>query len=132
MTWSKPPTGFIPVVESEVSKTQRAVALQALTGVVERSPVDEGRFRSNNILSVGRPFTQQTNDDTNTAPQGSRVGQGYTEGVKRLADIKTPYTIIFIQNNLPYSERLEAGYSGQAPTGVYSVTFDAIRAGLGQ
>lgn len=126
MTWSKPPTGFIPVVEGEVSKTQRAIALQALTGVVERSPVDEGRFRANNQLSVGRELTG--NKDAADKDGAATI----SEGVSALGGETNPYTIIFIQNNLPYSERLEAGYSGQAPTGVYSVTFDAIRAGLGQ
>lgn len=126
MSWSRPPTGFRSDIEAELSKQSRAIGLQMLTGVVERSPVDEGRFRANNVLSVDSADLSQSDA---TDKNGSST---ISAGAGTLSQARNPYQIIYIQNNLPYAERLENGYSDQAPAGVYQVTFDAILAGLGQ
>ena len=126
MTWSKPPSGFTGAVEQELNKQSRAIALQALTGVVEQSPVDEGRFRGNNIVSVDSADLSQS--ETTDATGAATI----EAGASTINSARNPYQIIYVQNNLPYAEELERGSSQQAPAGVYSVTFDAILAGLGQ
>ena len=35
-------------------------------------------------------------------------------------------SLIYIQNNQPYAERLENGWSDQAPQGIYKTTFTYI------
>lgn len=70
-------------------------------------------------MSIGSPdYSEPAEPDkvgTKTIQQGSAViAQG------------KPYSVIYIQSNLPYSERLENGHSQQAPTGVYANAFHGV------
>ncbi|MGQ7247595.1 hypothetical protein ACUN9Y_09670 [Halomonas sp. V046] len=118
--WSKSLSGFSRQVESDQNKRLRATALQALTGVIERSPVDTGAFRGNNIVSVGQP--------QNTYNLEATGDYNLQQGEVRLSRVTGAFEVIYIQNNLPYSEELEGGSSTQAPAGVYAITFDNLRA----
>lgn len=137
MGWKRRPTGFIPVAEGELNAMTRAIALQALTGVIEMSPVGNpdnwkypappgyvgGAFRGNHTVSVN------TVDPSYDTAKIDDTGQATTAaGASKIGVARNPYQIIYIQNNLPYSEKLESGYSEQAPHGVYQVTFDSLRA----
>lgn len=117
--WSTPPSLFTGLVEEALAQRVRVIALALLNEIVLRSPVDTGRFRGNNIVSVGAPvYTSSTNVDpsgSDTIQQGLRV----TTGLE-------PYTQVFIQNNLVYSVELERGHSKQAPSGVYEVSFHSV------
>lgn len=123
MGWKRRPTGFIPVAEGELNAMTRAIALQALTGVIERSPVDSGAFRGNHLVSVN---VVDPSYDTTRVDKAGEVA--LAAGASKINSAGSPYQIIRVQNNLPYSERLEDGYSAQAPNGVYQVTFDSLRA----
>ena len=118
--WSKSLSGFAREVEAEQNKRLRATDLQALNGVIERSPVDTGAFRGNNWLTVG-----ERDDGYNLDANGIYNQQ---QANARLAAIKSGFEVIYIQNNLPYAEKLENGSSTQAPAGVYAITFDNLRA----
>jgi len=117
--WSTPPSAFAGVVEEQLAQRVRVIALAMLNEIVLRSPVDTGRFRGNNIVSVGAPvFTSNANFDptgSETIQQGARI----TTGLE-------PYTQVFIQNNLPYATALEDGHSQQAPGGIYAVSFNGV------
>lgn len=120
--WSKRPTGFAREVEKTQNRRLRAVALQAFEGVIERSPVDTGAFRGNNVLSVG-----QRNDGYNMEATGVYNQQ---QASLRLDRITGPFEVVYIQNNLPYAGELENGSSKQAPQGVYAITFNDLKEGL--
>ena len=121
MSWSRPPSGFGQHVRSEVTKQRNALALQVLTGVIERSPVDTGRFRGNNMVSVGSPNEEFDEGAADASGQATLArGQAVILGANR------PFEIIYVQNSLPYSESLESGHSDQAPAGVYEVTINSI------
>ena len=117
--WSTPPSLFVGMVEDQLTLRVRTIALDMLTEIVAKSPVDTGRFRGNNIVSVGAPvFTSNANFDptgSETIQQGARI----TTGLE-------PYTLVFIQNNLPYATALEDGHSQQAPGGIYAVSFNGV------
>jgi len=117
--WSTPPSAFAGVVEEQLAQRVRVIALAMLNEIVLRSPVDTGRFRGNNIVSVGSPvYTSNANVDptgSETIQQGARI----TTGLE-------PYTLVFIQNNLPYATALEDGHSQQAPGGIYAVSFNGV------
>lgn len=117
--WSFPPSAFAAQIDEEVSKQVRTIALALLNEIVQRSPVDTGRFRGNNIVSIGSPV--YTNTD-NVDPSG---GETISRGMAALSGLE-PYTQVFIQNSLPYSERLENGHSKQAPTGIYGLSFISV------
>lgn len=100
------------------------LALQALRELVQRSPVDTGRFKGNWSLSVGSRAigTRETVDPSG----GATIAAG--------ADVITAYAAqegfpaIYITNNLPYAQRLEDGWSGQAPAGIVGVSIPALQA----
>ncbi|MDI3372361.1 HK97 gp10 family phage protein [Pseudomonas sp. V104_10] len=117
--WSTPPSLFTGLVEEALTQRVRVIALAMLNEIVLRSPVDTGRFRGNNIVSVGAPvYTSSTNVD----PTGSETFQ---QGVRVMTGLE-PFTQVFIQNNLPYAVPLEDGHSQQAPAGIYAVSFNSV------
>lgn len=117
--WSTPPSLFTGLVEEALTQRVRVIALTMLNEIVLRSPVDTGRFRGNNIVSVGAPvYTSSTNVD----PTGSETIQ---QGVRVMTGLE-PYTQVFIQNNLIYAVPLEDGHSQQAPAGIYGVSFNSV------
>ncbi|MDD2114169.1 HK97 gp10 family phage protein [Pseudomonas asiatica] len=117
--WSTPPSLFAGLVEEALTQRVRVIALAMLNEIVLRSPVDTGRFRGNNIVSVGSPvYTSSVNVD----PTGSETIQ---QGVRVMTGLE-PYTQVFIQNNLIYAVPLEDGHSQQAPAGIYAVSFNSV------
>ncbi|HDS0937018.1 TPA: HK97 gp10 family phage protein [Pseudomonas putida] len=117
--WSTPPSLFTGLVEEALTQRVRVIALAMLNEIVLRSPVDTGRFRGNNIVSVGAPvYTSSVNVD----PTGSETIQ---QGVRVMTGLE-PYTQVFIQNNLIYAVPLEDGHSKQAPAGIYAVSFNGV------
>ncbi|WP_025126475.1 hypothetical protein [Pseudomonas sp. PH1b] len=78
-----------------------------------------GRFRANNIVTVGTPsFAQLDTVDPSGATTISNGG-----AVLRSVE---PYAVVYIQNNLPYATALEDGHSQQAPGGIYAVSFNGV------
>lgn len=117
--WSVDPSMFAQQVEEDVGKRLRIISMALLSEIVTRSPVDKGTFRANNQVSIGSPdYTKTEAVDKNgahTIQQGSAViAQG------------KPFSVIYIQNNLPYAEALENGHSQQAPSGVYANSFHGV------
>ncbi|MEW2927552.1 HK97 gp10 family phage protein [Pseudomonas juntendi] len=131
--WSTPPSAFAGVVEDALTQRSRAIAMAMLGEIVLRSPVGNpdlwksppppgysgGRFRGSHIVSIGAPvYTQTTKID--------KVGsETIAEGQRQLSGLE-PFTVIYIQTNLPYAEKLEDGHSTQAPGGVYAVSFNGV------
>jgi len=117
--WDFDPSAFVGLVEEDVGKRLRIISMALLAEIVQRSPVDTGRFRANNQVSLGGPdygiTTEVDKSGAATLQQGSAViAQG------------KPYSVIYIQNNLPYAEALENGHSKQAPTGLYANAFHGV------
>lgn len=117
--WSTPPSMFAGVVEEQLSQRVRVITMALLNEIVTRSPVDTGRFRGNNIVSVGSPVYTST---VNVDPTGAETIQA---GIRAVTGLE-PYTQVFIQNNLPYAGPLEDGHSQQAPAGIYAVSFNGV------
>ncbi|WP_239475865.1 HK97 gp10 family phage protein [Pseudomonas aeruginosa] len=78
-----------------------------------------GRFRANNIVTVGDPSYAQTDS---VDPSGATT---ISNGATVIQSVG-PYSVVYIQNNLPYSEALEDGHSTQAPGGIYAVSFHGV------
>jgi len=117
--WSTPPSLFADVVQEQVSQRVRVIAMAMLNEIVLRSPVDTGRFRGNNIVSVGAPVYTKT---ANIDPTGAET---INRGISAMSGLE-PFTQVFIQNNLPYAVPLEDGHSKQAPAGIYAVSFNGV------
>lgn len=92
-----------------LDKVRRASILELFSMVIDRSPVDTGLFRGNWQTSVGNPVRSQT---TRKDPSGDQAK------AEVLANLGGLFDVVWMTNNLDYSEKLEEGYSAQAPTGV--------------
>lgn len=136
MSWSRSLSEFADEQEKRLNAELRAKGLQALTGVIERSPVKSGRFRGNHQVTVGGETDEVLDREDKSGRTTLADGRRIIEGIKK------PFTYIVVQNNLSYSETIElggftyspasgkttpAGYSVQAPTGVYAVTFNNLK-----
>lgn len=97
------------------------ISLQALRGIVQMSPVDTGRFRGNWITSVSAP-------DPTVYDAVRPAAAPINEADAKLSGLDELPNIIYLQNNLPYANRLENGYSKQAPQGMVGVTMANITA----
>lgn len=117
--WSTPPSLFAGVVQEQITQRVRVIAMAMLNEIVLRSPVDTGRFRGNNIVSVGAPVYTNT---ANVDPTGAET---INRGLSAMSGLE-PFTQVFIQNNLPYAVPLEDGHSKQAPAGIYAVSFNGV------
>jgi hypothetical protein len=90
----------------------RAITLTAFSRVVLRSPVSTGRFRANWNVSYGSP-NYSTTDSTDQARGPHEAQKSLTLPVGGL---------VYLSNGLPYAQRLEVGYSKQAPQGMIRLT----------
>ncbi|WP_241595989.1 HK97 gp10 family phage protein [Rosenbergiella epipactidis] len=117
--WDFDPSTFVGKVEEDVGKHLRIISMALLADIVGRSPVDTGRFKGNNQVSIGAPDYSQLEA---LDPEGGLTIQ---RGAAVIAKGK-PFSVIYIQNNLPYAEPLENGHSKQAPTGVYANSFHGV------
>lgn len=106
-------------VSGDIDRVVRAVALAIDQAVVITTPVDTGRARSNWLVSVGSPNTSTqppyapgTGGSTGQANISAALAQG------RAAVLGAGHKqTIYISNSLPYIDRLNKGYSAQAPAG---------------
>lgn len=132
-------------VPAEVSKATRTIALEALTRIVRRTPVDLGQLRGGWVVALGAPSTSQGR------PSKSAEGP-ITRGAERIAR-HTGFVAIHITNNVRHVLVVEqggftppnpgpsrdprrgrkgrilvrGGYSVQAPKGMALVTVEELR-----
>lgn len=107
--------------QEKIEDAVQVIAMDTLRGVVLKSPVDTGRFRGNWIVSINSPSMAQT-PATDASGSGTiNKGMAAIEGY----DVETT-SRIYIQNNLPYGNRLENGWSKQAPKGMVSLTLNEM------
>ncbi len=113
MAWDKDAKRKILQHQERLERVHRAAMFRLAFQTDIKSPVDTGRFRSNWIGSYG------TIDKTTTTETGrDSVGEFnlYLKG----SPISNNY--LYYTNSLPYSQRLEYGWSAQAPNGVVRTT----------
>ena len=116
MTWKgKKPIEFAVQVVSDSETHVKNIVMDTVQSLVVSSPVDTGAYRASHIVSIGSADMgvrgPETNANQDAAIQAVKIKLG---------------NLVYIQNNLPYAERLENGWSDQAPQGIYSTTFNFI------
>ena len=117
-SWDIDPQKFIQVAENDLTDMVKTISLDAFGMIIRMSPVDTGAFRGNHRLTIDKQSDNYNLTSTGTTNQ--------TQARARIAAINAPFTVVYIQNSLPYAERLENGWSQQAPTGVYANTYNSI------
>ena len=122
--------------EKAVIQFTRKIALDALRGLVLKSPVGYppswkrlapkgyvgGQFRGAWQLSVGAEGTGITGKSL-PGRTGSRsaAAAAASDALGELSRLRA-YDSVYIVNGLPYAERLENGWSKQAPLGMVALT----------
>ncbi|MDP3835030.1 MAG: HK97 gp10 family phage protein [Hydrogenophaga sp.] len=114
-TFSLDVSKFVQKAGRDTDIVIRKVGGDVLRSIVEKSPVDTGRFRANWVVSYG-PTTQ-------TVLGLDRSGiETINRGLQLIQVFNPEDGELWISNNLPYARRLEYGYSGQAPAGMVRIT----------
>ncbi|MEN8339099.1 HK97 gp10 family phage protein [Acinetobacter baumannii] len=116
MGWKgKKPTSFSLDVAKSVQDQVKKTTMDTVQSLVNLSPVDTGAYRASHIVSIG------SGDYGVRGPETNAVQDAAIQAVK----IKLG-NLVYIQNNQPYAERLENGWSDQAPQGIYGLTYNFI------
>ena len=109
--------------EDDFRTAIQAIALDALTRVVLKTPVLTGRARGNWSVGIGSVGGEardvEDKSGSLTIAEGEQVLAQYAH--------QQGYPEIVLFNNLPYIERLENGYSTMAPNGMVAVTISELQ-----
>ena len=113
---------FAEVTKLRVDVVVRKIAIDMLSRIVLRTPVDTGRARANWVVSIGvRPtlISRDAGDPSGrtTIEKGTRILLGYQGAI----------TTAWLTNGLPYILPLENGSSKQAPGGMVRLTVQEFR-----
>ncbi|HBI2401125.1 TPA: HK97 gp10 family phage protein [Acinetobacter baumannii] len=116
MGWKgKRPTDFSFDVAKMAEEKVKKITMDAVQSLVVSSPVDTGAYRASHIVSI------ESGDYGVRGPETNAIQDAAIQAVKfKLGNL------VYIQNNQPYAERLENGWSDQAPQGIYNTTFTFI------
>lgn len=106
---------FIKKAKKNPELVVRQVTIKLYSQIIMASPVDTGRFRMNWQVSNKTPATGILIADD---PSGRRATGRMTAYVTTSPE----WEDFCFTNNLPYADRLEFGYSQQAPQGMVRVT----------
>ena len=93
----------------------RRAALDIGGQLVDRSPVDTGRFKNNWQTGIG-------GIDKSTSAAADLGGAGAMARLAAQVAAWKPGQSIFVSNSLVYAYRLETGWSKQAPSGIVRLT----------
>ena len=102
---------FVEKAKKNPEKVMRQVSIKLFSAIIKASPVDTGRFRMNWMASGGIPASGVTDA---TDKSGNIATGNATSFVLKASDWRE----FTLTNNLPYAQRLEYGWSKQAPQGM--------------
>ena len=101
------------------SEAAKRVALTIVGELAYKTPVDTSQALSNWDVTLNEPARGKHGPYVG-GKQGSSYRASAAETVaaaKRALELKKPGAVIYITNNQPYINRLNSGYSAQAPAG---------------
>lgn len=117
------------------STLRRKLVLDLHADLVAATPVDTGHARANWQVSTGSPaegIITDTDHAEPIQPGGNGTPPGSTSTTIAASALKhaNPAETMYITNNLPYIERLNDGYSDQAPSGMVEVALASAESRL--
>lgn len=105
---------FCEKAKKNPETVMRSVSLKLFSAIIKASPVDTGRFRGNWQTTGVTPATGLI---AGVDPTGNKAVNSAATFITNAPGWDT----FTLTNNLPYAERLEYGWSKQAPTGIVRV-----------
>jgi hypothetical protein len=113
MSFSADLEAFAKKANVNMDTVLRKIMLDVGTSLVQTTPVDTGRARANWTINVNGPDASTT--------QGTDLSGSQT--IAKIASYNVQAGgVYFITNSLPYINRLETGWSKQAPNGMVRIT----------
>lgn len=121
---------FVEKAKGNADLVVRKVTLEMFGKVIEKSPVDTGRFKSNWQAAIGSvpTGTLGTDESVTHDENGKERERGFARSdaaadasfarVNAKALESKAGDVTYMVNNLSYANRLEYGWSGQAPAGM--------------
>ena len=118
MTWNNNPRNFTLELLSEADDFTKKITGEMLQQVVVQTPVDTGQARGNWRVSIG---TIDTSTDSNLL---DRSGSGsISVGLRTIQAGGGLGKVVHISNSLSYMEKLNNGWSMQAPKNFVQIAF---------
>lgn len=105
---------FVAKAKKNPETVMRSVSLKLFSAIIKASPVDTGRFRGNWQTTGVTPATGLI---AGVDPTGNKAVNSAATFITNAQGWDT----FTLTNNLPYAERLEYGWSKQAPVGMVRV-----------
>lgn len=105
---------FVAKAKKNPETVMRSVSLKLFSAIIKASPVDTGRFRGNWQTTGVTPATGLI---AGVDPTGNKAVNSAATFITNAPGWDT----FTLTNNLPYAERLEYGWSKQAPVGMVRV-----------
>lgn len=105
---------FVEKAKKNPEKVMRQVSIKLFSAIIKASPVDTGRFRMNWMASGGTPAPGITDATDKSGDKATGNATGFVLKA-------TNWREFTLTNNLPYAQRLEYGWSQQAPQGFVRV-----------
>ena len=117
-----------------VSKVQRKICLDGLTGLVLKTPVRTGRARGNWQVGISQrptavlevPLIKPGKEPLPSPPPLAVAGQQAVELGSDVIKEMPPFCVCYITNNVEYILKLEDGGSRQSPHGMLVLTFEEL------
>ena len=125
--WSMPLNAFIPQVEKQLTKQTNDIVLFALQQLIIHSPVQDGGYRGSHFVTID-------GQDLSTIPPPDKSGERVMRDAESIIARSggKPFKYVVIQTNIAYGLRIEQGWSGQAPQGVYAIAYNNTRERYGR
>lgn len=117
MVWKNSPSQFGIQVLKDADDFTKKVTGEMLQGVIVATPVDTGQARSNWRVNVGS-IDGTTDESTDKSGQGA-----ISKGIATIQSGGGLGKVVYISNSLKYIERLNSGWSMQAPKNFMQITF---------
>lgn len=121
------PDGGEGLVRDAGNRAVRALALETLSRLVQKTPVDTGRARGNWNVALDA-VDGSVSEGNNDRGGGATIARGGAQMAG--ADVWGGQAIV-IANGVDYVVQLEHGSSRQAPSGMVAVTVGEMRAAAG-
>ena len=99
-------------LEKQVNKVARAATFFIDQNLVWQTPVDVGEARGSWQVSASAPITTDNDIDDKSGSISISKAKAFLD-----YNAKLVYPTFYIRSNKPYMERLNDGYSEQAPAG---------------
>ena len=121
MTWKNAPINFGLQVLEDADDFSKKVAGEMLQRVVVETPIDTSAARQNWRVGVGAINPLVDENETDGSGQGAiRKGLATIQAGGGLGKV------VYISNSLKYIERLNNGWSMQAPANFVQLSFQSV------